>query len=377
MLLPVIYIAFISLGLPDSMLGSAWPSIQRSIGVPESYAGLITALIYTGTIISSMSSGWITARLGTRCVVFYSILLTAATMYGFSTAETFTALCLLAMPYGLGGGAIDAALNNYVALHYKPAHMNFLHCFWGIGTITGPLVMGSFIESGGTWSEGYRAIAIIQAGIAVITFASFPLCKNDSVHDNSGSSVAQPHGYLLKQPYTKNAMAAFFLYCAAESTLGLWTVSYMIDVKSIGLATATALGMMFYAGITAGRIIAGLLADRLSDTCLIKSGTILVIASLACLMLSQDNSAVAYAMIFATGVGCGPIFPCMLHRTPQIVGKNNSQTLIGAQIAAASLGSISVPALFGVTAGIFGMVSLPLFCIVLVAGMAVAMPRLK
>lgn len=371
-LLPVIYLAFISLGLPDSMSGSAWPSMHKDFDVPESFAGILTAMIYSGTIVSSIASGLLIRKFGTRNIVFLSVVLSAMTMYGFSLSHDFTTLCCIALPYGLAGGCIDAALNNYVAIHYKPMHMNFLHCFWGIGTIIGPVIMGHLIETGGVWSQAYSTIAMIQAIIAMIILISFPLWKNVPIEIPDNDRKQEGYSILLKYG-VRGTVIAFFLYCAVETSMGLWTVSYMIDVKGTDIATATKSGMLFFVGITAGRIIAGILADRFSDVALISSGIVILISSLSMLIFSEGGNLFPYILIVSAGIGCGPIYPCMLHRAPDIVGVKNSSLLIGTQMASASLGSITFPALAGYVIHLSDMSLFPALCIVLAIAMAASL----
>ena len=374
MLLFVIYIAFISLGLPDSMLGSAWPSMHETLGVPESYAGFLTMLIYTGTIISSALSGWLINRLGTAKLVLLSTALTAVTMYGFSLSTNFAMLCCLALPYGLGGGSIDAALNNYVAANYKPMHMSFLHCFWGIGTVIGPFLMGHVIKQGGIWTQGYSTVATVQLVLTAILLLSISLWRrNKNVSNNEESDERGENSYkLLLYPGVRGAVLAFFLYCAIETSLGLWTVSFMIDAKGIGIVTATKCGMMFFVGITVGRILAGVLSKKYTDGQLILYGMVTASAGLLALALLFGDALFSYSMVVLTGIGCGPVFPCMIHRAPELVGKAHSQTLIGVQMAAASLGSITMPTLFGGIVHCFGTGILPYFSLSVMVLLAVS-----
>lgn len=350
-LLVLIYIAFISLGLPDSVLGAAWPSMRHSLGVPEGYAGVVTMLIYTGTVISSMATGWLNQRLGAGKVVASSVALTAVALWGFSCSSDFTQLCLWALPYGLGGGCVDATLNNYVVLHYKPRHTSFLHCFWGVGTIISPLVMGAFLARGGAWTQGYQAIAIFQVALVAVLLLSLPLWRKanederaDALHAEAASSSPTA---LLRLPGVKSALTAFFCYTAIESSVGLWATSYMIEAKGIELITATRLGMLFFLGIMLGRIISGFISERLGDVKLVKMGLWLAMFSFGGLLLPLGSDILSFASLVCLGIGCGPIFPCMIHYSPSIVGAARSQALIGMEVAAASAGSILMPAAFG------------------------------
>ena len=363
LLLILIYIAFISLGLPDSVLGAAWPSMYRSLGVPEGSAGLITMLMYSGTMISSMASDWIIRKLGTGYVLVLSVALTAITMFGFSIAGNFTMLCLLALPYGLGGGCVDASLNNYVATHYKARHMNFLHCFWGIGTIISPLVMGAFIENGGVWTQGYRAIAIFQFILVAVLLLSLPLWKKES-YDHNDESSKLSFKNLMKMTGVKASLAAFFSYCALETTLGLWTSSYLSEVKGVDIIMATKCGMLFYIGIASGRFISGLVSEWLSDMKMIRIGLAVTILSLCALLIHGTEGIVLYSMIVLAGIGCGPIFPSMVHHSPEISGPDGSQMLIGFQLAMASAGSITIPALFGIIVNRMSIALMPCFSLI-------------
>ena len=363
LLLILIYIAFISLGLPDSVLGAAWPSMYRSFGVPEGSAGIITMLMYSGTMISSMASDWIIRKLGTGYVLVLSVALTAITMLGFSMADNFTMLSLIALPYGLGGGCVDASLNNYVATHYKARHMNFLHCFWGIGTIISPLVMGAFIENGGVWTQGYRAIAIFQFILVAVLLFSVPLWKRES---NDYQEEKSPVSFrnLISMPGVKASLTAFFSYCALETTMGLWTSTYLSEVKGIDLAMATKCGMLFYIGIASGRFISGLISEKLGDMKLIGIGISVTILSLCALLIPGTGGPMLYSLIILAGMGCGPIFPSMVHHSPEISGPDGSQMLIGFQLAMASAGSITIPALFGIIVNRISIALMPCFSLI-------------
>ena len=363
LLLILIYIAFISLGLPDSVLGAAWPSMYRSFGVPEGSAGIITMLMYSGTMISSMASDWVIRKLGTGYVLVLSVALTAITMLGFSMAENFTMLCLIALPYGLGGGCVDASLNNYVATHYKARHMNFLHCFWGIGTIISPLVMGAFIENGGVWTQGYRAIAIFQFILVAVLLFSVPLWKRES-NDHQEEKSPVSFRNLISMPGVKASLTAFFSYCALETTMGLWTSTYLSEVKGIDLAMATKCGMLFYIGIASGRFISGLISEKLGDMKLIGIGISVTILSLCALLIPGTGGPMLYSLIILAGMGCGPIFPSMVHHSPGISGPDGSQMLIGFQLAMASVGSITIPALFGIIVNRISIALMPCFSLI-------------
>ena len=378
LLLAIIYIAFISLGLPDSVLGAAWPSMYRSLNVSEGSAGILTLLMYSGTMISSMASDKIIRKLGTGLVLVLSVSLTAIVMFGFSMAESFEALCLLALPYGLGGGCVDASLNNYVALHYKARHMNFLHCFWGIGTIISPLVMGSFLAHGGAWTQGYQAIAWFQTILVAILLCSLPLWKRESNTDShSSTDTSLSLKSLLSIPGVKASLAAFFCYCALETTLGLWTTTYLTTVKGTDIVLATQCGMLFYVGIAVGRFLSGIVSEQLGDIKLIAYSVITTILSLCALILPGIEGIVLYSLIVLAGIGCGPVFPSMVHHSPQITGPNGSQLLIGFQLAMASAGSISIPALFGLIVNHLSIALMPVFCLLFTLLLAVMILKIN
>jgi fucose permease len=363
LLLILIYIAFISLGLPDSVLGAAWPSMYRTFGVPEGSAGIITMLMYSGTMISSIASDWIIRKLGTGKVLVISVAVTAITMLGFSMAGSFTVLCLIALPYGLGGGCVDASLNNYVATHYKARHMNFLHCFWGIGTIISPLIMGAFIENGGVWTQGYRAIAFFQFALVAVLMFSIPLWKKTA---DKSTETSSPLSFrkLMRIPGVKASLAAFFCYCALETTMGLWTSTYLSEVKGVDLILATKCGMLFYIGIATGRLVSGMISEWLGDKQLIYTGTAITMLSLFALTLLPSNGPMLYLLIVLAGIGCGPIYPGMVHHSPEISGPEGSQMLIGFQLALSSAGSIMVPALFGIIVNNLSVALMPGFCMI-------------
>ncbi|MDR0408835.1 MAG: MFS transporter, partial [Spirochaetaceae bacterium] len=271
LLLVIIYFSFISLGLPDSILGSAWPSMYRSLNVPLTYVGFISVTISGGTVISSIFSAKIIRRFGTGAVTAFSVVMTAAALTGFSYAGAFWALCLLAVPLGLGGGSVDAALNNYVALHYKAKHMNWLHCFWGVGASLGPIIMSHFLMNEHSWKPGYRSIGVIQFCLAAALFVSLPLWKNKSAQ-KPVKHIPVNFGQLLRINGVKQALTAFFCYCAVESVIGLWGSSYLVIVKNIATETAAKWIAVYYAGITSGRFISGFITMKLSNRQMILLG---------------------------------------------------------------------------------------------------------
>ena len=360
LLLAVIYLAFISLGLPDSLLGAAWPTIRSAFDVPLSYMGFVSMIISGGTIISGLMSERITKRFGTRAVVVVSVLLTAVALFGFSTVSKFYQLCLWGIPYGLGAGAIDAALNNYVALHYSSRHMSWLHCFWGVGTIVSPYIM-SFALNYASWSDGYRWVSFIQFGIVVILVVSLPLWKVNVKKQQSGEEAKKVLGIkgALKIKGVPFLLIGFFSYCAAEATTMLWASSYLEGTQGVPKDEAAALGSLFFIGITAGRFLSGFISDRLGDNRMIRIGIAVALCGVALIAVPTLPTAVAGFVII--GIGCAPVYPCIIHATPDNFGAENSQGIIGIQMASAYVGSTFVPPLFGVIANNITLWLMPMF----------------
>lgn len=360
LLLAVIYLAFISLGLPDSLLGAAWPTIRSAFDVPLSYMGFVSMIISGGTIISGLMSERITKRFGTRAVVVVSVLLTAVALFGFSTVSKFYQLCLWGIPYGLGAGAIDAALNNYVALHYSSRHMSWLHCFWGVGTIVSPYIM-SFALNYASWSDGYRWVSFIQFGIVVILAVSLPLWKVNSKKQQSGEEAKKVLGIkgALKIKGVPFLLIGFFSYCAAEATTMLWASSYLEGTQGVPKDEAAALGSLFFIGITAGRFLSGFISDRLGDNRMIRIGIAVALCGVALIAVPTLPTAVAGFVII--GIGCAPVYPCIIHATPDNFGAENSQGIIGIQMASAYVGSTFMPPLFGIIANNITLWLMPLF----------------
>lgn len=349
LLLAIIYIAFISLGLPDSLLGSAWPVMFEELGVPVSYAGIITMIISAGTIISSLLSDKITKKLGTGLVTAISVLLTAGALLGFSLSDSFIFLCVLAVPYGLGAGAIDAALNNYVALHYAARHMSWLHCFWGVGASVSPYIMGYAIGSGHGWQTGYGAVSVIQILLTAVLFITLPLWKKKngvSIDDeNCESSISLRDAIKIKG--VKPILLVFLCYCAFESTAGLWASTYLVEHKGIDAQTAATFASLFYLGITFGRFICGFIADKFGDKAMIRYGICGMLLGVVMIAVPCRISVIALIGLIVAGVGCAPVYPSIIHSTPANFGKENSQAIVGIQMASAYTGSTLMPPVFG------------------------------
>ena len=379
LLLVIIYLSFISLGLPDSLLGAAWPTMYPQLGVPVSYAGVISLIIAAGTVVSSLQSDRLTRRFGTGRVTAFSVATTAVALFGFSVSSRFWQLCLWAIPYGLGAGSVDASLNNYVALHYKSKHMSWLHCMWGVGASTGPYIMGFVMTHGGSWSGGYRSIALIQIVLTAILFCSLPLWKSrPQVTDGAGNQVeAKPLSLrqVLKIRGVKQVLVCFFCYCALEQTTGLWASSYLTLHKGVSPETAAGFASMFFLGITAGRALSGFLTMRLSDVQMIRLGQGLIGGGILILLLPL-GAAASLAGFVIIGLGCAPVYPCIIHSTPAHFGADKSQAIIGIQMACAYVGTCLMPPLFGLLANHLSVALLPVYLIVILVLMVVMHERL-
>lgn len=369
LLLAVIYLAFIGLGLPDSILGSAWPTMYSEFSVPLSYAGIIYMVIAFGTVVSSLMSDRITLRLGAGKVTAISTALTAISLIGFSISSSYYMLILWAIPYGLGAGAVDAALNNYVALHYESKHMSWLHCMWGVGATVGPYVMGYVLTHGCVWNDGYRIIGTIQIILAAVVFLSLPLWKLKSKQsavldaDSNTSRKALSLREILSIPGAKQIMICFFCYSLVEQTTGLWASSYLVLSKGVSARTAAELASMFYLGITIGRAVSGFIAIKLSDNSMIRLG-MSIIAVAVIIMLLPLGSVMSIVGFIMIGLGCAPIYPCIIHSTPANFGAENSQAVIGVQMASAYIGTTFMPPLFGLIANNISTGLLPLYLLV-------------
>ena len=348
LLLAIIYLAFISLGLPDSLLGSGWPTIRMDFDVPLSYMGLVSMIIAGGTIISGLMSERLTKKFSAKMVTVVSVFLTATALFGFSTATSFYQLCLWGIPYGLGAGAIDAALNNYVALYYNSRHMSWLHCFWGVGTIVSPYIM-SYALTHTVWTDGYRMTSYIQFAIAVIMVLTLPLWKI-----NKQAQIAEADTKVLglrgslKIKGVPYLLIGFMAYCAAESTTMLWASSYLEGVRGATKEEAAAFGALFFIGITVGRFLAGFVSDKVGDNKMVYLGTGIALLGVACIAIPVEIISLAGFVII--GFGCAPVYPCIIHSTPNNFGAENSQGIIGIQMASAYVGICVMPPIFGIIA---------------------------
>lgn len=364
LLLAIIYISFISLGLPDALLGAAWPNMYLDLNTSVSYAGIIFIIISVGTVVSSLLSDRLTRILGTGRLTAISVGITATALFGFSVSNSFFMLCLWALPYGLGAGSVDASLNNYVALHYTGRHMSWLHCMWGLGATVGPYVMGYMLSGGRHWTMGYRLIAVLQVGLTLVLFLSLPLWKERKTTGNTREEKPLSLRDVIRIPGVKEMMITFFCYCALEQTTGLWASSYLVLYKGIDSDTAAFFASMFFIGITVGRAINGFLTIKLHDTQLIRLGQVIIGIGILAMMLPLGNKVSLIGFILV-GLGCAPIYPCVIHSTPDNFGADRSQAVIGVQMASAYVGNIIMPPLFGVIAENITIKLLPLYLLVI------------
>lgn len=361
-LLMMIYLSFISLGLPDSMLGSAWPAMNVSLNAPLWGAGLVQMLISFCTIISSLNSAKLIRRFGTGKLTAISVATTALALLGFSLAKNYAFLLLMAVPLGLGAGAVDAGLNNYVALHCEAKHMSWLHCFWGIGTIIGPMILSAVLHVGGSWATGYRAVGLIQCAVSALLFATLGMWKHGNIQQEEHGAKALSVWEVLSLPGAKAGMVTFLCYCAVEATLGLWGATYISQVRGVDEATAASFGAMFYIGITVGRAISGFMAMKLLPKQMVRVGQALL--ALGCIfMMIPAGSTLSGIGLVVCGLGCAPIYPNIIQDTPVNYGAENSQAAIGVQMAFAYVGSTFLPSIFGALAGVGGYGLLPYFAI--------------
>ena len=384
LLLAVIYVAFISLGLPDAVLGAAWPTMSGDLNAPISWAGGISMTISAGTIVSALLSDRMTLRFGAGKVTAVSVALTAFALFGFSIAPNYWTLLLFAIPYGLGAGGVDAALNNYVAIHYESRHMSWLHAMWGLGTLLGPYIMAYALGAGQGWAWGYRYISILQIVLTAVLVFSLPLWKTrDAAQDAEGSAEngepRKPLGIrgVLAIRGAREILVMFFCYCALESTAMLWASSYMALGKGIDKTTAAMWGSLFCIGITVGRLASGFLTMRLSDPAMIRLGQVLVLAGVVVMLLPLPHHIGTIAGLMVVGLGCAPIYPCVIHSTPTYFGKDKSQAIVGMQMACAYVGSMCMPPVFGLIAQHISVNLFPWYLVVFLVLMVIMHETLR
>ncbi len=374
LLLAIIYLAFISLGLPDALLGAAWPSMYPQFDVPVSYAGIISMIIALGTVVSSLQSDRLTKKLGTGKVTALSVLMTAMALFGFATSHSFGMLCLWAIPYGLGAGSVDASLNNYVALHYESRHMSWLHCMWGIGASAGPYIMGYALTAGWGWNSGYHIIAVLQIVLTAILLCSLPLWKQrpaEVLQDGKVQNVkALSIREVLQLAGAREILVCFFCYCALEQTTGLWASSYLTLHKGVSADTAASFASMFYLGITVGRALSGFLTMKLNDVQMIRLGEVIIGIGVLVMLLPFGQSLSLTGLILI-GLGCAPVYPCVIHSTPAHFGADKSQAIIGIQMACAYVGTCLMPPVFGLIANHITVALLPVYLLIILVLMVI------
>lgn len=350
LLLAIIYISFVSLGLPDALLGAAWPIMQVELNVPVSYAGGISLIIAIGTVISSLQADRLIKWLGTGKIMVISVAMTALAIYGFSVSTVFWHLCLWAIPYGLGAGCVDASLNNYVALHYASRHMSWLHCMWGLGASIGPYIMGAALTGGLHWSMGYGVIAVLQVLLTAVLLLSMPLWKKKNQESQDGTRKAPlTMKKILAIPGAKEVMLAFFCYCALEQSAILWGSSYLVVRDGMPEETAASLASLYLMGLTLGRGLNGFLTYKISDENLIRLGQGIIALGILIMVLPL-GPVVSFVGLMLTGLGSAPVYPCIIHSTPAHFGEENSQAMIGVQMASAYVGICVMPPIFGIIA---------------------------
>lgn len=381
LLLALIYLAFISLGLPDALLGSAWPSMYSVFNVPVSYAGMVSMIIAGCTIISSLNANRVINRFSTGAVTAFSVLMTAAALFGFSISKSYWTLCLWAVPYGLGAGAVDAALNNFVALHYASRHMSWLHCFWGMGASAGPYIMSYSLSVRNSWESGYRTVGIFQIILTALLILSLPVWRKQERLNRDRRQTAASKYLTIREALrfrgVRQALLAFFAYCGLETTAGLWASSYLVLHKGVGAGAAAAWASLFYLGITFGRFLNGFFADRLGDRNMIRIGLGIITTGLLAVILPVPIVWLSLAGLVLIGIGCAPVYPCIIHETPGNFGEENSQAIIGIQMASAYTGSTLMPPLFGLIAKNVSIALYPVYLCLFLILMTVMTERLN
>ncbi len=362
LLLIVIYITFIGLGIPDSLFGTAWPAIYSAFGVAISHANFVTSIISGGTILSSLLSTRLIKCFGTAKVTVVSTAMTAGALLGFSIAPNIIFLCLFAVPLGIGAGAIDTALNNYVALHYRAVHMNFLHCFYGIGVSLSPYLMSLMLSATGNWRQGYQTVFWVQLGIAIMTIISIPLWKKVNSTDSYEEENALVIGIidLLKDLKVRRVCLVFLGSCAIEYTCGVWGSTFLVTEKQMAVDAAAKVIMFYYIGMALGRFSSGILALKCTSQQMIKIGQCITLIAIALLLLPLSPIATSGAL-FLIGLGNGPIFPNMIHLTPENFGKERSQAVVSIQMSASYISILLAPVLFGLLAQFISLALFPYY----------------
>ena len=370
-LLAIIYLAFISLGLPDGLLGAAWPSVYPELGVPVSYAGAVSMTVALGTIVSSLLSDRLTWRFGAGKVTAFSVAMTACALFGFSISREYWMLILWAIPYGLGAGGVDASLNNYVPLHYSSRHMSWLHCMWGVGASVGPYIMGWVLSGGAHWSGGYRIVGVLQVILTAVLFLTLGLWKDRRAEAETTQPVPLKEVFAI--PGAKEILVTFFCYCALEQTAALWASSYLTLSRGVERSTAAFFASLFFLGMTIGRGVNGFLTVKFDDKTLIRMGAAVIGLGIGAMLLPGRLALVGLLLV---GLGCAPVYPCIIHSTPANFGPQRSQALIGVQMASAYVGTLLMPPLFGLIADGIGAWTMPLYLLAILALMTAMHERM-
>lgn len=378
LLIALIYLAFISLGLPDGLLGAGWPVMVGELSVPLSYAGIISMIISAGTIVSALLSDRLTRRFGAGLVTAVSVALTAGALLGFSVSGQFWLLCLLSVPYGLGAGAVDAALNNYVAVHYSSKYMSWLHCFWGLGATFGPYIMGWAIGAGHGWRTGYGTVGIIQVAMTALLFVTLPIWKKQ-LTAGEGEETGAPVGLVqaLKIPGVKSVLLAFCAYCALESVAFLWSGSFLVEYRGMDPELGANFAALFYIGMTVGRFLSGFIADRVRDENMIRLGSGGMVIGLVLLALPVESDIPALAGLLILGLGAAPVYPSIIHSTPAHFGKENSQAIVGIQMASAYTGMTLMPPIFGLIGQYVSLGTFPWFMAIFLVIMVLLLEKVN
>ena len=364
LLLAVIYLIFISLGLPDSLLGSGWPKMQAVFSVPSSYAGYVSMTISFMTIISALLSPRMIKHFHTKWITIVSIGLTIAGLLGFSICSRYWMLFIFAVPYGLGAGAIDASVNHYVANNYSGSVMNFLHCFYGVGAVISPYIMALALKYA-RWNEGYSWTSYIQMFILFVCIISLPLWKTNGKEEEEDRSDSVGIKEALKVPAVIFTLIAFYAYCAGEATCFLWTPSYFADTKSgLSAETIASFGSLIFGGLMLGRLISGFISNKLGDRRLIRIGIFVELLGIIMVFLPVESYIVAAAGFVVIGTGMGPVYPAIQHMAPANFGKKYSAAVIGLQMAAAYVGSTFMPMIFGLLQQKIGIAIMPTYLLI-------------
>ena len=373
-LLPVIYLSFISLGLPDMLLGSAWPVMHVSLHATVESAGNISMVISFCTIVSSLLADRLIHRFGTGRVTTFSVALTATALFGFSFSTSYLQLIFLAIPYGLGAGAVDSALNNYVALHYKARHMSWLHCMWGIGATLGPYIMGICLLQGDHWQAGYRTVGYLQVFLTILLVLSTPLWKKEKDKKETEKRQVLSLSQALALPGARAIFLSFLCYCSIEAATGLWISSYFHLVRGVAEADAAQFTSMAFLGVTLGRGISGFISEKLGDVAMIRLGEGLILGGILVVLLPLPVKLTLFGFLFV-GLGCAPIYPSIIHSTPLRFGAHNSQSLVGMEMAFAYVGSTFAPKIFGLISDGTGMQIFPFYLLFFLVVMVVMTER--